>query len=250
MTRSPRARQDPLGHHRGRRVSVLRDESNRSADTDHGTMTDWDVYLVTQESLSAGRSTVDVVEAAVAGGVDVVQLREKDRSARELYRLGRTLRAVTREADVPLVVNDRVDLAAAVAADGVHLGDADLPVPVAREQLGPDAIIGRSVSFVEDARAAERAGADYLGVGAVYSTGSKDDIDDDEYGVGPERVGTIVDAVDVPVVGIGGITADNAGPVVTAGADGLAVITAITRADDPEAATRDLGAAVERARSD
>jgi len=211
-------------------------------------MTDWDVYLVTQESLSTEGSTRDIVEAAVAGGVDVVQLREKDRSARERYHLGRKLRAVTREVGVPLIVNDRVDLAAAVDADGVHLGDADLPVAVAREQLGPDALIGRSVSFVEDARAAAEKGADYLGVGAVYATGSKDDIDDEEEGVGPERVAAIADAVDVPVVGIGGITADNAAPVVEAGADGVAVITAITRADDPAAATRDLGAVVERAK--
>jgi thiamine-phosphate pyrophosphorylase len=209
---------------------------------------DWDVYLVTQETLSAGRSTRDIVDAAVAGGVDIVQLREKDRSARERYHLGRKLRTITREAGVPLIVNDRVDIAQAVEADGVHLGDSDLPVPAARELLGADAIIGRSVSFVEDAVAAERAGADYLGVGAVYATGSKDDIDDDEYAVGPERVADIADAVDIPIVAIGGIDADNASEVVAAGADGVAVITAITRADDPERATRELGATVERGR--
>ena len=211
-------------------------------------MSDWDVYLVTQESLSAGRSTREVVEAAIAGGVDVVQLREKDRSARERYHLGRKLRTLTREAGVTFVVNDRVAIAQAVDADGVHLGDEDLPVSVAREILGADAVVGRAVSFVEDAVAAERAGADYLGVGAVYSTGSKDDIDDDEYAIGPERVADIAAAVDIPVVGIGGVDADNAGPVVEAGADGVAVITAITRADDPEAATRELGEAVEDAR--
>ncbi|PSP69365.1 thiamine phosphate synthase [Halobacteriales archaeon QH_6_68_27] len=211
-------------------------------------MSDWDVYLVTQESLSAGRSTRAVVEAAIAGGIDVVQLREKDRSARERYHLGRKLRELTRETGVTFVVNDRVDIAQAVDADGVHLGDDDLPAAAAREILGEDAVIGRSVSFVDDAVAAERAGADYLGVGAVYSTGSKDDIDDDEYEIGPGRVGDIAAAVDIPVVGIGGVTADNAGPVVAAGADGVAVITAITRADDPEAATRELGAVVERAR--
>ncbi|MFB6151736.1 MAG: thiamine phosphate synthase [Haloarculaceae archaeon] len=211
-------------------------------------MSEWDVYLVTQESLSAGRSTLDVVEAAVAGGVDVVQLREKDRSARERYHLGRKLRSVTREAGVTFVVNDRVDLAQAVDADGVHLGDSDLPVPVARDLLGPDAVIGRSVSFVDDAVAAERAGADYLGVGAVYATGSKDDIDDDEYAIGTDRVADIVEAVDVPVVGIGGVTAENADDVVAAGAAGVAVISAITGAEDPTAATRDLCEAVERGR--
>ena len=213
-------------------------------------MSDWNVSLVTQESLSAGRSTRAVVEAAIAGGVDVVQLREKDRSARERYHLGRKLRELTREAGVTFVVNDRADIAQAVEADGVHLGDDDLPVPAARELLGEDAVVGRSVSFVNDAIAAERAGADYLGVGAVYATGSKDDIDDDEHRIGPERVGDIAAAVDIPVVGIGGITADNAGPVAAAGADGVAVITAITRADDPETATRELAAVVERARED
>jgi thiamine-phosphate pyrophosphorylase len=211
-------------------------------------MTDWDTYFVTQESRSEGRTTLEVVEAAVAGGVGAVQLREKDRSARERYHLGRKLREVTRDADVTFVVNDRVDLARAVDADGVHLGDDDLPVAVAREQLGTDAVIGRSVSFVDDARRAQEAGADYLGVGAVYATGSKDDIDDEEHEIGPDRVGDVVDAVDVPVVGIGGVTADNAAPVVEAGADGVAVITEIAAADDPEAATRRLGEAVERAR--
>ena len=211
-------------------------------------MSDWDVFLVTQESLSAGRSTRAVVKAAIAGGIDVVQLREKDRSARERYHLGRKLRELTRETGVTFVVNDRVDIAQAVDADGVHLGDDDLPAAAAREILGEDAVIGRSVSFVDDAVAAERVGVDYLGVGAVYSTGSKDDIDDDEYEIGPGRVGDIAAAVDIPVVGIGGVTADNAGPVVAAGADGVAVITAITLADDPEAATRELGAVVERAR--
>ena len=213
-------------------------------------MSDWNVSLVTQESLSAGRSTRAVVEAAIAGGVDVVQLREKDRNARERYHLGRKLRELTREAGVTFVVNDRADIAQAVEADGVHLGDDDLPVPAAREMLDEDAVVGRSVSFVDDAVAAERAGADYLGVGAVYATGSKDDIDDDEHRIGPERVGDIAAAVDIPVVGIGGITAENAGPVAAAGADGVAVITAITRADDPETATRELAAVVERARED
>ncbi|MFC6974773.1 thiamine phosphate synthase [Halomicroarcula sp. GCM10025709] len=209
-------------------------------------MVDWGVYLVTQASLSAGRTTTAIVEEAIAGGVGVVQLREKDRSARERYELGRRLRTLTREAGVTFVVNDRVDIAQAVDADGVHLGDSDLPVPVARGLLGEDAVVGRSVSFVEDAREAERAGADYLGVGAVYATGSKDDIEDDEYAIGTDRLAEIATAVDIPVVGIGGITADNAADVAAAGADGVAVITAITGAEDPQTATRELGAAVER----
>jgi len=209
-------------------------------------MLDWDVYLVTGESLSAGRTTREIVAAAIEGGVGVVQLREKERSVRERYEMGREIRAQCREAGVAFVVNDRVDLAQALDADGVHLGDDDLPVPVARELLGAEAVIGRSVSTVEAAEAAEAAGADYLGVGTVYRTQSKDDIPEAEHGVGPERVAEIADAVDVPLVGIGGITAENAGEVAAAGADGVAVITAITRADDPGAATASLREAVER----
>ena len=209
---------------------------------------DYGVYLVTQASHSAGRSTPEIVSAAIDGGVDVVQLREKDLAARERLAVGRRVREQTRAAGVPLIVNDRIDLARAIDADGVHLGDDDLPLSVARELLGEDAVLGRSVSFVEDAVAAEAAGADYLGVGAVYATGSKGDIDDDEHAIGPERIAVIADAVSIPVVGIGGITPDNAAPVVDAGADGVAVIMAITAADDPAAATRRLAETVNDAR--
>ncbi|MBX0295605.1 thiamine phosphate synthase [Haloarcula nitratireducens] len=209
-------------------------------------MVDWDVYLVTGESLSDGRSTREIVERAIEGGVGVVQLREKDLPVRERYEMGVELRELTRETGVAFVVNDRVDLAQAVDADGVHLGDDDLPVSVARELLGEDALIGRSVSFVADAEAAEAAGADYLGVGTVFRTGSKTDIPDEEHGVGPQRVADIAAAVDIPLVGIGGVTAANAAEVAAAGADGVAVITAITRAEDPSAAAVALREAVER----
>ncbi|MDS0281938.1 thiamine phosphate synthase [Haloarcula onubensis] len=213
-------------------------------------MPDWDVYLVTGESLSAGRSTREIVDDAIAGGVGVVQLREKDRTVRERYEMGREIRERCREAGVAFVVNDRVDLAGALDADGVHLGDDDLPVSVARELLGADAVVGRSVSTVAAAEAAEAAGADYLGVGTVYRTGSKDDIPEDEHGVGPERVAEIADAVELPLVGIGGITAENAAAVTGAGADGVGVITAITQAEDPAAAAAALREAVERGKRD
>jgi len=204
-----------------------------------------DTYLVTQEDLSAGRSTDEIVDAALAGGVDVVQVREKHRNARTQLDIAQRLREPTAEADVPLIINDRVDIAVAADADGVHLGDDDLPISVAREQLGDDAIVGRSVSTVEAAREAEQAGADYLGVGAIYHTGSKD-VDDEENAIGLEIVEEIADAVDIPFVGIGGVTAERAPDVAEAGADGVAVITAITEAEDPEQATRKLGEAVEQ----
>lgn len=200
-------------------------------------------YLVTDDGLSGDRSTPEVVEAAIAGGINVVQLREKGTTARSRYELGLELRELTREAGVLLVVNDRVDIAAAVDADGVHLGDEDLPVAAAREQLGPEAVTGRSVSTVEGARAAERAGADYLGVGAVFATDSKDtEAAQSELGV--DRVRRIHEAVDIPFVAIGGVTPANASEVVAAGADGVAVISAITGAADPETATRMLNEAV------
>jgi thiamine-phosphate pyrophosphorylase len=206
-------------------------------------MTALETYLVTQADLSAGRTTPEVVAAAIDGGVDVVQVREKHRSAREQLAVARELREPTREANVPLVVNDRVDVAAAAAADGVHLGDDDLPIDIAREQLGPDALVGRSVSTVEAAHEAEAAGADYLGVGALFPTGSKD-VPDEEGDLGLDVVRAVDDAVDIPFVGIGGVTPENAPDVVAAGADGVAVISAITAADDPRAVTRMLGEAV------
>ncbi|QSG02551.1 thiamine phosphate synthase [Natranaeroarchaeum sulfidigenes] len=202
-----------------------------------------DTYLVTQEDLSAGRSTTEIVDAAIAGGIDIVQVREKHRSAAEQLAIARELRKPTADAGVALVVNDRVDVAVAAAADGVHLGDNDLPVAAARDQLGEDAIIGRSVSTVAAAVTAEENGADYLGVGAIYATSSKD-VDADEQAIGLDTLTEIAEAVDIPIVGIGGITPDRAADVVEAGADGVAVISAITAADDPEDATRALAEAV------
>lgn len=204
----------------------------------------FDVYLVTDAGLSESHSTVSIVEDAIDGGVDVVQLREKETTANERYELGLELRELTRDADVPLIVNDRIDIAAAIDADGVHLGDDDLPVPVAREQLGEDAIVGRSVSTPAAAREAEAAGADYLGVGAVYGTTSKETTPEQSH-IGLERIRTVREATELPFVGIGGVTPENAAAVVEAGADGVAVISAITAAEDPTAATSRLSAAVE-----
>ena len=207
------------------------------------TPTNWRTYLVTQESLSDGRTTPEIVSATIEGGIDVVQLREKDRESRERYELGLELRDLTAEAGVPLIVNDRVDLARAIDADGVHVGQSDLPVSVARELLGPDAIVGCSAWTPELAREAERDGADYLGVGAVYSTSSKT-VDPEKDGIGPEGVAAVVDSVSIPVVGIGGITRDNAASVIEAGAVGVSVISEITRAEDPTAATEHLNEVV------
>ncbi|ELY64057.1 thiamine phosphate synthase [Natronococcus jeotgali] len=207
----------------------------------------WRTYLVTQASIAEDRSTPEVVRAAIEGGIDAVQLREKETSARSRYELGLELRELTAEAGVDLIVNDRIDVAEAIDADGVHVGQSDLPVSVARDLLGPEAIVGCSASTVEEARRAEADGADYLGVGSVYGTTSKD-VPEAENGIGPERIAAIVEAVSIPVVGIGGITADNAGPVVEAGAAGVAVISEIAAADDPAVATDALARTVETAK--
>ncbi len=204
---------------------------------------EWQTYLVTQEDASAGRSSEAIVESAIKGGVDVVQLREKDVTARDRYTLGMRLRELTAEAEIPLIVNDRIDLAQAISADGVHVGQSDLPVGVVREML-PDAIIGCSASTVEAATRAERDGADYLGVGAVYGTTSKA-VPQDESGIGPDRIRELASAVSIPVIGIGGINPSNARAVVEAGAVGVAVISAITATDDPVTATRALRDVVE-----
>jgi thiamine-phosphate pyrophosphorylase len=209
--------------------------------------TNWGTYLVTQASISEGRSTPEIVRAAIDGGIDAVQLREKAESARSRYELGLELRELTAEAGVDLLVNDRVDVAEAIDADGVHVGQSDLPVSVARDLLGSEAIVGCSASTVAEARQAEADGADYLGVGSVYGTTSKD-VPEAETGVGPERIAEIVEAVSIPVVGIGGITADNAAPVAEAGAAGVAVISEITAAEDPAAATAELARTVETAK--
>jgi len=208
----------------------------------------WRTYLVTQASLSGDRTTPEIVRAAIDGGTDAVQLREKETSARSRYELGHELRELTAAAGVDLIVNDRIDIAQAIDADGVHVGQSDLPVAVARDLLGPDVIVGCSASTVAAAREAEADGADYLGVGAVYGTSSKD-VDDAKDGVGPERIAAIADAVSIPIVGIGGITADNAGDVVEAGASGVAVVSEITAASQPRIATEALTDVIETTKS-
>lgn len=201
----------------------------------------WRAYLVTQESQSAGRSTEAIVEAAIAGGIDVVQLREKGTTARHRYELGKQLRELTTDAGIDLIVNDRIDLAHAIGADGVHLGQSDLPASTAREILGPEATVGVSVSTVSEARLAAISGADYLGVGAVYDTDSKSDADTE---VSVQQIAKIEQSVKIPVVAIGGITAANASGPIQAGASAVAVISEITAADDPEAAASSLREAV------
>lgn len=188
-----------------------------------------------------GRAIVDVVRAALRAGAPSIQLRGKDQPAREQVDLARALLAETRAAGALLWVNDRLDVALAAGADGAHLGQNDLPLEAARRIVPSGFLIGISAETAELALAAERGGADYVGTGPVYATGSKADAGE---AIGCERIAEVARAVRIPVVGIGGIVTANAGEVVRAGAAGVAVISAVMRARDPEAATRELLRAV------
>ncbi len=194
------------------------------------------LYVITDRGLARGRSEVDIVRAAIQGGATAIQLRWKTGPLSEAVQLGRALRALCREAGVLFVVNDRVDLALVLEADGVHVGVSDLPIAETRRLVSDAMVVGFSPETLEQALAAEAAGADYLGVGPVYPTGTKPDAGP---AVGLEHLERIARAVRIPVVGIGGITAENAAGVVRAGAVGVAVISAVVGAEDVrEAAAR------------
>lgn len=199
------------------------------------------VYAITDARPQA--ALMPVLDAAIQGGVTAVQLRRKADSGREFVRIGRAVRQLTRERGVLLVVNDRVDIAWLVEADGVHLGQDDMACEDARRLL-PGKIIGVSVRSVPDALAAQRAGADYLGVGAMFATATKPGARH----IGPPGLRRIAQAVTVPVVGIGGIHPGNAAVVVAAGADGVAVVSAVMDAEDPGEAARALCRNIQRAR--
>jgi thiamine-phosphate pyrophosphorylase len=193
--------------------------------------------IVVTDADCGGRDLVDVVRAALRGGAPAIQLRMKDAAARDMVELAHALLAETRPAGALLFVNDRVDVAVIAGADGAHVGQDDLPVAAARRVSPPGFLLGVSAESVELALQAEAEGADYVGVGPVYATGSKMDAGEP---VGLGRIAEVAASVRIPVVGIGGIAIGNARAVVESGAAGVAVISAVMRADDPESATREL----------
>lgn len=195
------------------------------------------VYVITDRHVAGGRSLIEIVRAALRGGAHVVQLRDKDVPVRDMIALGKALLPLTRAAGVPLIVNDRVDVALALDADGVHVGQDDIPADIVRRIIGPERILGVSVATVEQAQQAVRDGATYVGVGDLFGTPSKPDAGPP---IGLAPLTEIAHAVGLPVLGIGGITIANAASVVRAGAAGVAVISAVIGAPDPEAATRAL----------
>jgi thiamine-phosphate pyrophosphorylase len=194
------------------------------------------VYLVMD--VSQGAASVKLAEDAIAGGVTMIQLREKKAKMSEVLAWGKELRELCRREQIPFVVNDRIDLALLLDADGVHVGQDDIPGLEARKLLGPDRIVGISAGTMEEAEIAMAQGADYLGVGAIYSTLTKGDAG---LPIGTDLITRIQERwSDIPLVGIGGITADNAVPVIAAGADGVAVVSAITKAASPKQAAERL----------
>jgi thiamine-phosphate diphosphorylase len=201
------------------------------------------LYAVTDRAWLRDRSLADCVRDAVAGGVTFVQLREKRAGHDEAFSLALELKAVCAEAGVPFVIDDDVELAAEVGADGVHVGQSDTACAEARRILGPEAIVGVSTQTVAAALEAEAAGADYLGVGALHPTPTKPDAAD----VTMAELRTICEHVSIPVVGIGGIDARTAHELAGTGADGGAVVSAIFAADDCEAAARELKAELQKA---
>ena len=207
---------------------------------------DLGVYLVTDRPALRGRELVEVVAAAVAGGAGMVQLREKTACTREFVALAKAVLAVTRPRGVPLLINDRVDVALAAGADGVHVGQDDMHPADVRVLVGPRAIIGLSVTGEDEARAAAGLPVDYLGAGPVFATATKKDAGAPQ---GIEGLRRMVALAEVPVVAIGAIKIENAAAVMAAGVAGVAVVSAVCSAPDPCAAARELAAVVRAARA-
>ncbi len=203
------------------------------------------MYLVTDRQQTAGRDLVSVVGQALQAGLAAVQLREKDLDGRDLFRLAERVQAVTRQAGAALLINDRVDVAMALDADGVHLTRRSLPPQEARGLLGAGKLIGISCHSVAEVKEAAGAGVDFLVVGPVYATPSKA-----QYGapLSPDILRQARAVCDLPILAIGGIKTAQVPSVLSAGADGVAVVSAIVAAPDPGAATRELLSAVARAR--
>jgi thiamine-phosphate pyrophosphorylase len=208
---------------------------------------DWSVYVILDpRALPSDQRLLDVASAALRGGAGVLQLRDKQAEGRALVERSRRLAQLCVEHDATFIVNDRLDVAMAAGADGVHLGPNDISPRDAR-RVAPGLILGGSAGTPELARDYLEAGVDYLGVGAMFDAGpSKPDASSPR---GPQAMARIREITDIPLVGIGGMTADNAGEVVRAGADGVAVIREVMGADDPRAATEALAAAVVAART-
>lgn len=198
---------------------------------------DWKLCLVADAEAAQGRDLPNLIEKAVDSGVTLVQLRAKGLQTREFLQLGQQTEKLLKAKRIPLIINDRIDIALACGADGVHLGQDDLPLSCARKILGERKCIGISVNTLKEAEEAEKGGADYLGVGPVYDTPSKRDL---KAILGPSGLKAIREKVKIPILAIGGINAENVMEVISAGVDGIAVISALMGAEDISEATKEL----------
>jgi thiamine-phosphate pyrophosphorylase len=207
---------------------------------------DWGLYLVTDRDLAGTRPLDELVWAAVRGGATVVQLREKECTTREFIQLAREIKEFLQSRGVPLIINDRVDVALAAGADGVHVGKSDMDYRDARRLMGDEGLVGLSVETPDQAERAEGLDADYLGVSPIFPTPTKTDTTT-EWGIA--GLARLRKQSRHRLVAIGGINAGNATPVLQAGADGIAVVSAICAAPDPEAAARELRVIVEQNRT-
>ncbi|HOI59606.1 MULTISPECIES: thiamine phosphate synthase [unclassified Methanoculleus] len=206
----------------------------------------YDLYVVTDEKIGRGRSHAELARQAVAGGADAVQLRDKNLSGRDLFAAALAIREITSDAGALFIVNDRLDVALAAGADGVHLGAGDLPIGRARRIAPPGFIIGASVGSTATAARAAAEGADYVALSPTFATNSKDDAGP---GHGLAMLAAVRAAVPLPLVAIGGITVANIADVIAVGADGVAVISAVVGKDDVTAAARDLRARIAAAKA-
>ena len=196
---------------------------------------DLSLYLVTDNSEDEEKF-LKTIEEAIQGGVTVVQIREKTAETLDFYNLAVKVKEITAKYDVPLIINDRVDIALAIDADGVHVGQSDMPCDVTRRLIGEDKILGVSAATIEEAKKAEDDGADYIGTGAVFPTKTKKDAES----VTKKDLSDIAKSINIPVVAIGGITIENAGELKDTGIAGLSVVSAIMSADDPKKASKKL----------
>ena len=196
---------------------------------------DLSLYLVTDKSDDVEKF-LKTIEEGIKGGVTVVQIREKTADTLDFFNLALKVKEITRKYNVPLIINDRVDVALAIDAEGVHVGQSDMPCDVTRKLVGPHKIVGVSAATIDEAKKAEKDGADYIGTGAVFPTATKDDAPK----ITKKDLKEIVDSINIPVVAIGGITLDNAHELIDTGIAGLSVVSAIMSSDDPKKSSEKL----------
>lgn len=197
---------------------------------------DLSLYLVTDKRNKTDAEFLKIIEEAIKGGTTVVQIREKEGETLDFYNLALKVKEITSKYNVPLIVNDRIDVALAIKSEGVHIGQTDMPADVARSLIGDEMILGVSASTVKEARKAEKDGADYIGTGAVFPTATKDDAPS----ITKDDLKEVTGSINIPTVAIGGITLENASELAGTGISGISVVSAIMNSEDPKTASENL----------